>query len=80
LMKEIPLEKGDLYFLYTDGVTEATNDAMEMFEENRVIQGIEAWGNESAATVIDHLREALSDFTAQKPQEDDILMMAVKIT
>jgi sigma-B regulation protein RsbU (phosphoserine phosphatase) len=80
LMKEIPLEKGDLYFLYTDGVTEATNDAMEMFEENRVIQGIEAWGNESAATVIDHLREALSDFTAKKPQEDDILMMAVKIT
>jgi len=79
LLKEMPLKPGDLFFIYTDGVTESNNENMEMFEVSRLIEGIEEMATESSAKIIDHLKLRLSDFTGATPQVDDILMLGVKI-
>jgi sigma-B regulation protein RsbU (phosphoserine phosphatase) len=79
LVKEMAFKRDDLFFIYTDGVTEAVNETMEMFEETRLIREVEEIAKESAAGVIDHLKAKLNDFTGRRPQEDDILMLALKI-
>lgn len=79
LVKEMAFKQDDLFFVYTDGVTEAVNEKMEMFEETRLIREVEEVAKESAVSVIDHLKAKLNDFTGRRPQEDDILMLALKI-
>ena len=79
LLKEMPLKPGDLFFIYTDGVTESNNENMEMFDVSRLIEGIEEMATKSSAKIIDHLKSRLSDFTGATPQVDDILMLGVKI-
>ena len=79
IVKEIMLKPNDVVFIYTDGVTEAVNEKMEMFEENRLIKGIEEVAKKPAAAIVEHLKTKLNDFTGRRLQEDDIVMLALKI-
>ncbi len=78
--KEISLNPGNLFVIYTDGVTEAFNEQGEMFEESRLIQAVEEVVSENSRNVIEHVKSQLQEFTAQAPQSDDVAMIAVKIT
>ncbi|MFQ5754291.1 MAG: PP2C family protein-serine/threonine phosphatase [bacterium] len=78
--KEIPLKTGNLYLIYTDGITEAFNEQGEMFEESRLIQTVAEVTSEKAGNIIDHVKDALQKFIAQAPQSDDVAMIAVKVT
>jgi len=79
-VKEIPFQSNDLFLIYTDGVTEATNESRELFEETRLIQAVEEAASESADTVISHVKSRLFAFTGKTKQADDVLMIAIKIT
>jgi sigma-B regulation protein RsbU (phosphoserine phosphatase) len=76
---EIPFNPNDLFFIYTDGVTEATNAEMDMFDEERLIQNICQKASNPVSDLIDHLKTKVSTFTGDRPQADDILMLGVKI-
>jgi len=76
---ELPLKSHDVFFVYTDGVTEAVNNKMEMFQESRLMQSIEKTATETPSEIIDHLKSRLWEFTGERPQEDDILMLALKV-
>ena len=43
------------------------------------IEGIEEIALEPPSKIIDHLKTKLSDFTGERPQGDDILMLALKM-
>jgi len=77
--KKISLNTGDLIFIYTDGVTEAVDEKMEMFEENRLVEVVEKNVSQSSNTIIEHVKKELVTFTGKKPQADDILMIAIKV-
>lgn len=77
--KEIPLDCGDVFFVYTDGVTEAVNERLEMFEGNRLIQAVEEVTSKRAWEIIDHVKGKLREFTGKAPQNDDVAMIAVKV-
>jgi len=79
-VKEIPCQSNDLFLIYTDGVTEATNKNQELFEETRLIQAIEEAASKSADEVIHHVKSRLFTFTGKVKQADDMLMIAIKIT
>ncbi len=78
-VKEIPLKSRDLFFIYTDGITEATNDRMEMYETSGLMQSVQKKAAESPQTVIDHVKDDLIAFTGKTVQADDMLMIAVKV-
>ena len=78
-LKEIPLNKDDIFFIYTDGAIEATNDKMEMFEISRLITSIEEASEEQAQKLINFIKEKVSEFAGDKSQEDDIVLIAIKI-
>jgi sigma-B regulation protein RsbU (phosphoserine phosphatase) len=77
--KEIPLESGNLLFIYTDGVNEAANEKMEMFEYSRLIQSVEEVSSKQAKEVIEHVKGKLHEFTGKAPQSDDVAMIAVRV-
>jgi phosphoserine phosphatase RsbU/P len=77
---EFPLEPGDRYVLYTDGVLEATNSAQEQFGANRFMRFIENHKH----LVADQFSEAFltelsrwSNQPAEQGQQDDITLLVI---
>ena len=77
----IKLNKGDRLFIYTDGITEATNDYDELYGEERLLRVLQSVGENNISTrdILDIVRNDLNDFVLEAPQFDDITMLAVKI-
>jgi len=77
--REVPLKKGDVFLLYTDGITEATNEKSEMFETDRLAQAVKESSAGPCTQIIEQVKDRLISFTGKKIQDDDLLMIAVRI-
>lgn len=75
---EIELAAGDAIFLYTDGVTEATNPGEELFTLERLSAVLDRRETESPARLIGAVREAVEQFAAGSAQADDITMLCIQ--
>lgn len=75
--QELQLEKGDVLYLYTDGVTEAANEKLELFGEARLQSVLNEHKNSTPEQLISAVTESLSVFVRQAPQSDDITMLAL---
>jgi len=78
----VPIERGDCLFLYTDGVTEALDPAGDEFGVERMIESIQAGAghNNSAHAIITRVVEDVRNFAGTAPQHDDITLIAVRKT
>lgn len=76
--QELTLSRGDILYLYTDGVTEATNAEGELFGEERLLQTLNESSCETAEMICGQVRKALDDFVGDAPQFDDITMTAFR--
>lgn len=74
---QLTLEKGDGIFLYTDGVTEDTDSAEELYGEERLLQFMNRHAQERPVDKIDALFEELHKFEKGAEQFDDITMLAI---
>jgi len=75
---EAQLDRGDILFGYTDGVTEARSPADELYTRQRLEKSVV---NSTLATATDFSENVKSDlfkFIEQAPQSDDITMLAVR--
>ena len=75
---ELTLEPGDAIFLYTDGVTEATNIGNELFGEDRLINCLTKHSNDSVEDLCKVVHTAVDEFVGEAPQFDDITMLALR--
>ncbi len=77
--ESMPLHAGDLYVLFTDGITEAMNAADDCFGEPRLAEIVET----HAALPSDQLRERIlreiQAFVGDAPQHDDMTMILLKV-
>lgn len=78
--KTVALRPGELILIYTDGVTEAFNEKGEMFEEVRLIEAVKDVTSQNSEDVIDHVKGKLEQFKNGASQNDDVAMIAVKVT
>ena len=72
---QIKLEKGDRLFVYTDGVTEATNAENELYGEERLLQIMKTTDNKTPREVLELVRNDINAFVKDAPQFDDITML-----
>ena len=75
----VKMERGDRLFIYTDGITEATNEYDELYGEDRllhVMKSVQDTGK-SSRDILDIVRNDLDDFVLEAPQFDDITMLAM---
>jgi sigma-B regulation protein RsbU (phosphoserine phosphatase) len=77
--REVALAAGDVIVLYTDGVTEAVNTRDEMFEIPRLIEVIHRTRAGAAHEMVEAIIAAVSEFSRDQPQYDDITLMVVKV-
>ena len=75
---EIKLNKGDTIFLYTDGVTEATDKNNVLFGNDRLLSALNKNTNASVTEILGNVKRSIDEFVGDAPQFDDITMMAVK--
>ncbi len=75
---ELQLEPGDIVYLYTDGVTEATNAANELYGENRLLNVVNAREYESMQSLCEAVRADVDAFVGEADQFDDITMVAFR--
>ncbi len=74
-VNETVLEPGERIFLYTDGVTEATNNDEKLYGEDRLYNFVNSHKYENAKVLINSLKQDIDDFVGDAPQFDDITML-----
>jgi sigma-B regulation protein RsbU (phosphoserine phosphatase) len=76
----ITLSPGDILFLYTDGVTEATNTGNEPFGSDRLVAAVQDNAGLPAQELVRAIRQSLQAFCAGKQLDDDITLLACKVS
>ena len=74
----VTVEPGDLFFFFTDGVTEAMNAEGEFFGEARVAEVLERYAAQRPEAIRDAMVRGIADFANGQPQHDDITMIILK--
>ena len=72
---ELTLGKGDRIFLYTDGVTEATNVENKLYGEERLLAFMNQNSMAEANEFLPALKANIDEFVGEAPQFDDITML-----
>ncbi len=73
------IKPGQIIFLGTDGIWEATNSDGELFGKERLQQVIHTNSRESARTIVLSVLDAVEDFRGKGEQEDDLTSAIIKI-
>ena len=77
---EFDLEPGDMLFLYTDGVPEATDADGNMFGTQHLLETLNRTSHCSAMELLEAVRTDVESFVGKAPQFDDLTMLALKRT
>jgi phosphoserine phosphatase RsbU/P len=72
------LAPGDRLVLYTDGVTEAQNDAGEFFGRKRLRDAVQSAGRAGCAEMYAAIQTAILAFTAGAEQADDLTLVVME--
>ena len=76
---EMTLEEGDMLYLYTDGVTEATNSENQLYGEDRLVKFINQHKDDGPQSLLTSIKGDIDSFVGEAPQFDDITMLCLKI-
>jgi sigma-B regulation protein RsbU (phosphoserine phosphatase) len=76
----IPIDQGDILFLYTDGLTENTNPENVQFGKKRVKEVVEGALKDGPRGIIDALKVAYMKYNGDaKALDDDITLASIRI-
>src|SRR5205823_6652083 len=75
----VPFGPGDVFFFYSDGITEAQRPGGEQFGEARLAEFIRAHHALEPRQLIDAVRKEVSAFAESQRFDDDLTCVAVKI-
>jgi sigma-B regulation protein RsbU (phosphoserine phosphatase) len=75
----IPLHAGDLYVLFTDGISEAMNAADDCFGEARLALILEEHADLPTEELRERILRDVEAFAAGAPQHDDMTMILLKV-
>ena len=75
----VPLGLGDVFVLYTDGVTEAMSPDGEFFGEDRLSALAQQYSSGSFADLRKEVLSAINVFSAASEQQDDITMLVLQV-
>ncbi|MDO5441037.1 MAG: SpoIIE family protein phosphatase [Bacillota bacterium] len=76
--QELQLTPGDVLFLYTDGITEATDANNELYGEDRLLTCLNNLNGADPKFICDKVKEDVDAFVKDAPQFDDMTMVCVR--
>jgi sigma-B regulation protein RsbU (phosphoserine phosphatase) len=75
----IPLQSGDLYLLFTDGISEAMNAHDDLFGESRLGRLVETHAHLPSEELRERVLREIAAFVGDAPQHDDMTMILLKV-
>ncbi|MDF1543853.1 MAG: SpoIIE family protein phosphatase [bacterium] len=76
---KLSMKPGDKFCIYTDGISEAFNEAQEQFGEKRFEKLMVDHRDKSARELIDQILKELADYRGLAEQSDDITVLLVEV-
>jgi len=76
----VPLEKGDVLVMYTDGVSEQENASEEQFSADRLKSVVVRDETTTASAIVNTVADAVADWAGSTEQEDDFTVVVAKIS
>ncbi len=76
----LPMEPGDIFVGFTDGISEAMNREDEEWGEERLIPAVAACADQRASEIIPNLMAEADRFVSGAPQHDDMTLVVVKMS
>jgi len=78
VVEEIVLKPGDTLFLYTDGITDATNRREQRYTLDRLRDLIDGSGTADPSAIVPMVHENVVRFAEGMPQVDDLTLLCVQ--
>ena len=75
---EFTLNSGDMLFIYTDGVAEATNSDDKLYGTDRMLEALNKNAELNVDEILVNMKHDVDDFTGDAPQFDDITMLCLR--
>jgi sigma-B regulation protein RsbU (phosphoserine phosphatase) len=81
LLKEVtlPLDRGDLFLLYTDGMSDAMNEQGDCFGDNRLAELVSEHADLSPSQLRERVLREVHAFAGSAARHDDMTMVLVKV-
>ena len=76
---EFTLGKGEILFLYTDGLPEASDKDQNFFGMERILEVLNQEPDADPEKLLKRMKASVDAFVGEAPQFDDLTMMAVKM-
>ncbi len=75
---EFQMEPGDSFFVYTDGVTEATNSDQELYGTERMLTALNSEPDAMPEKILSNVMNDINGFVNGAEQFDDITMLCLR--
>ena len=75
---ELELHTGDMLFVYTDGVTEATDADNALYGTDRMLEALNSKPDTMPEELLHQVKADIDRFVGDAPQFDDITMLCLK--
>jgi len=76
--RELQLKPGETLLVYTDGVTEAMNQAKDLFGEDRLENAVTGVASLSPEKIAERVIEQVEGFVLEAERSDDITLLAIQ--
>jgi serine phosphatase RsbU (regulator of sigma subunit) len=76
---KLSITEDDLFFLYTDGIVEALNQAHQFYGTEKLIEVIKEQKDNSASKVVNNVTRSVNRFIGAAKQHDDMTLMAIRL-
>ena len=76
----LKIEPGDVFIAFTDGISEAMNNADEEWGEDRMVEAVKSCANMSPSEMIGQIMQAADKFVAGAKQHDDMTLVVLRST
>ncbi|MGB8317879.1 MAG: SpoIIE family protein phosphatase, partial [Ignavibacteriaceae bacterium] len=77
--QEINLIPGQIYAFYSDGITEAMNESMDLFGEEKLSELLRNKTTCTSTQIMDEIWSSINSFKGKAAQNDDMTMVLVKV-
>lgn len=76
--EKVELRSGNLLLVYTDGVTEAINESKEFYSDQRLLETIRTYPDNSPEELVNNVVNSVKSFSKEVSQADDITVLALR--
>ncbi|MCL5028389.1 MAG: SpoIIE family protein phosphatase [Bacteroidetes bacterium] len=77
--EEVPLNSGQIYAFFSDGITEAMNNNLDLFGEEKLSDILKNKTQKTSNEIMSEIWRSLNNFRGDAEQNDDMTMVIVKV-